>query len=157
MTTTATGGPTVVVGVDGSDGSRAALHHALAEATRRRTGVRVIVSYRAPDYWAELLSQDPRVPAPAPGAGVAARARDLVDAVVADRRAAAEPVPAQTVEIVAVAGLATDVLVDAAAEAELLVVGHRGRGARHGRLTGPVAIGCVLRAPCPVTVVPAAP
>nr|WP_285659118.1 universal stress protein [Actinomycetospora sp. NBRC 106375] len=71
---------------------------------------------------------------------------------VAARRAAGEPVPAGPVDVLGVAGPPADVLVDAAGDADLLVVGHRGRGARHGRLTGPVAIGCVLRARCPVTV-----
>ncbi|WP_352232069.1 universal stress protein [Actinomycetospora sp. NBRC 106375] len=60
--------------------------------------------------------------------------------------------PAGPVDVLGVAGPPADVLVDAAGDADLLVVGHRGRGARHGRLTGPVAIGCVLRARCPVTV-----
>ncbi|MDD7967930.1 universal stress protein [Actinomycetospora lemnae] len=145
----------VVVGVDGSDGSRAALHHALGEAARRGAGVRVVVSYLPRDYWADLFALDHRPPTPDPGNGATTRARALVDEVVAERTAAGQPSPDGAVEVVGVAGPPADVLVDVAADADLLVVGHRGRGARHGRLTGPVALGCVLRARCPVTVVPA--
>ncbi|MDF2977093.1 MAG: hypothetical protein K0S40_1821 [Actinomycetospora sp.] len=149
-----TGEPAVVVGVDGSDGARAALHHALAEAARRHVGLRVVVAYVPTDYWSELFVLE-RPPAPPdPGPAATARARALVDEVVAARRTAGAPVPEAAIEVVAVGGPPVDVLVDAAADADLLVVGHRGRGAQRGRLTGPVAIGCVLRGRCPVTVVP---
>ncbi|GAA4783451.1 hypothetical protein GCM10023200_16120 [Actinomycetospora chlora] len=145
----------VVVGLDGSDGARAALHHALGEAARRRAGVRAVVSYLPTDYWTDLLSADLPRRAPDAGAGATARARAVVAEVVAERGAAGEPLPERPIEVLGVAGPPADVLVDAAEGEALLVVGHRGRGARHGRLTGPVAIGCVLRARCPVTVVPA--
>jgi nucleotide-binding universal stress UspA family protein len=42
----------------------------------------------------------------------------------------------------------------AAAAADSPLIGHRGGGAVHGRPTGPVALGCILRSRCPVTVVP---
>jgi nucleotide-binding universal stress UspA family protein len=80
-----------------------------------------------------------------------------VDEVVAERRAAASPLPERHVEVIGAVGPPADVLVDASDGADLLVVGHRGRGDVHGRLTGPVALGCVLRGRCPVTVVPATP
>lgn len=147
-------GPAVVVGVDGSDGSRAALRYALDEAGRRRAGLRVVVAYAPSDYWADLVALDRRPPTPDPGTGATARARAMVQEVVAERRARAATLPADEVEVVGAAGPPADVLIDAADGAELLVVGHRGRGAAHGRLTGPVALGCVLRSRCPVTVVP---
>jgi nucleotide-binding universal stress UspA family protein len=53
------------------------------------------------------------------------------------------------------AGRAGDVLVDAAEDADLLVVGHRGRGAMSSVLIGSVGLYCLLHANCPVTVVPA--
>ncbi len=40
----------VVVGVDGSTGSRAALRYALEDAARRGTGVRVISALIPPQY-----------------------------------------------------------------------------------------------------------
>ena len=42
----------------------------------------------------------------------------------------------------------------AADEADLLVVGHRGRGGLRSVALGSVGLGCVLHAPCPVLVVP---
>jgi nucleotide-binding universal stress UspA family protein len=43
--------------------------------------------------------------------------------------------------------------VDAAEAAELLVIGHRGRGSVASVLLGSVGLYCVLNARCPVTVV----
>jgi nucleotide-binding universal stress UspA family protein len=151
---TAADGHAVVVGVDGSEGSRAALHHALAEAARRHVGVRVIVAYAPAYYWAELFALEPRPPTPDPGPAAKAGARRLLDEVVADRRAAAAPLPDQEIEVVGVVGSPVDVLVGAGEGADLLVLGHGGHGAAPGLPAGSVALGCVLRGRCPITVVP---
>jgi nucleotide-binding universal stress UspA family protein len=45
------------------------------------------------------------------------------------------------------------VLVEASEGADLLVLGHRGRGALRSALLGSVGLHCVLHATCPVTVV----
>ena len=42
---------TVVVGVDGSPESRAAIEFAMREATRRQTSLRVIAAAQLPEYW----------------------------------------------------------------------------------------------------------
>jgi nucleotide-binding universal stress UspA family protein len=54
----------------------------------------------------------------------------------------------------AVAGSPAEVLVDIARDAELLVVGSRGRGAFTGLLLGSTSQRCAERSPCPVVVVP---
>jgi len=48
-------------------------------------------------------------------------------------------------------------LLDQAAQAELLVVGHRGLGAVASVCLGSVGLQCVLHAVCPVVVVPPVP
>ena len=50
-------------------------------------------------------------------------------------------------------GSPVDVVLKAARDAALLVVGHRGRGAWRSALLGSVGLGVLLNAPCPVTVV----
>jgi len=49
-------------------------------------------------------------------------------------------------------GYPADVLLDAAKGADLLVLGHRGRGAVTSALIGSVSLHCVLHAHCPVLV-----
>ena len=71
--------------------------------------------------------------------------------VVAGRDGILTDVP---VEVWAIPGPAAAVLVEQAAEADLLVVGHRGRGALRSAVRGSVGMQCVLHAPGPVTVVP---
>ena len=47
-------GPRVVVAVDGSAGSEAALRFAMEDAARRGVPVEAVVAYRPPDYWTDL-------------------------------------------------------------------------------------------------------
>jgi nucleotide-binding universal stress UspA family protein len=141
----------VVVGVDGSPGSRAALEFAMAEAARRGALLRVVAAVTLPQFWG--TSYGMYVPPP-PGdivGDIRKETRRFVDEVVADRSDPAGTVP---ISIEAHAGRAGEVLVDAAAGAELLVVGHRGRGAVSAMLLGSVGLHCLLHAGCPVTVVP---
>ena len=50
-------------------------------------------------------------------------------------------------------GHPAEVLIDESADADLLVVGHRGHGGFAGMHIGSVSIHCVNAAHCPVTVV----
>ena len=52
---------TIVVGVDGSDGSRAALEFALDEAARRGAAVRVVLAMPETEYWATANGMSPSV------------------------------------------------------------------------------------------------
>ncbi|WP_233498881.1 universal stress protein [Blastococcus sp. TF02A-26] len=77
-------------------------------------------------------------------------AETQVAAVLADR-----PDGAVTprVHLEVTQGAPSDVLVQRARGAALLVVGSRGRGAVRAALLGSVALHCVMHAPCPVLVV----
>ncbi len=140
----------IVVGVDGSDGSRAALEFAMEEAARRGSGVRVVWAIPETGYWAAAYGMTPALIGEL-GKDLEKAGRTMADAVVADRGDALAGVP---VEVLAVPGPAASVLVGQAAEADLLVVGHRGRGELRSMLLGSVGLQCVLHAPGPVTVVP---
>ena len=60
---------------------------------------------------------------------------------------------ADTVARLGIPGPAAKALLEKAADADLLVVGHRGRGGFKSAVLGSVGMHCVLHATCPVTVV----
>jgi nucleotide-binding universal stress UspA family protein len=137
----------VVVGLDGSDASRVALEQALAEAGRLGAEVTAVAAYSAASYWSDAYVV--LVPPPDRLRENAQRgAEAMVSAVVGAAQ------PAVPVRTTAVEGPAGEVLVSAAEDADLLVVGGRGHGAIRGMLLGSVALHCVVHAACPVMVVP---
>jgi nucleotide-binding universal stress UspA family protein len=141
---------TVVVGIDGSPGSRAALEFALDEAARRQARLRVVAAARMPEHWATAYGM-PQPPAPSQIiADVKAEAQRMVDAVIGGR-----PQSGVSITVEAQAGAPGDVLAQASQGADLLVIGHRGRGRVVSALIGSVGLDCMLHATCPVTVVPA--
>jgi len=143
-------GPRVVVAVDGSAGSEAALRFALADAARRGVPVVAVIAYRVPDWQGEYSGL---------GAAEEKRIRDMVRsqcvdkvrAVVDAAREMADPLP--DVQVRAVLGSPGDVLVRESHGADLLVVGSRGHGGFHNMLLGSTSIQCATHATCPVTVV----
>jgi nucleotide-binding universal stress UspA family protein len=139
----------VVVGVDGSPESLAALRFALNDAARRRTGVKVVSAYVPPEYWAVSYSLT-TLPAPEDLAADCAQVgREAIAAAVA-----ADPeIGSVPTEVIAVPGPAAKALIDQAGDADLLVVGHRGRGGFKSAVLGSVGLHCALHATCPVTIV----
>ncbi|WP_214367542.1 universal stress protein [Pseudonocardia sp. H11422] len=147
---------TIVVGVDGSAESRAALAHALEDAGRRGARVRVVSVFQPPEYWAIAYGMAAPPSEEQVTADVETSVRELVGSVVTERPGVAE-VP---VEIRVVPGVPARVLIDESRDAAVLVLGHRGRGGFASALLGSVGMQCVLHAPCPVTIVrpvPASP
>jgi nucleotide-binding universal stress UspA family protein len=142
---------TIVVGVDGTPGSRAALRHALAEAARRGAELLVVRAFEVPEPWYEGYSVVHPPSASEMTIAIEGRTRVLVRETAEAMGGDAARVP---VEVAAVVGAAGPALVDRARGAELLVVGHRGRHAVASALLGSVGLHCVLHAACPVTVVP---
>jgi nucleotide-binding universal stress UspA family protein len=147
--TSAAEAPRVVVGVDGSTESRAALVAALQEADRTGAEVEVVAAYFPTDYWTDatlVLAQSVE----AIRADLERRVDELVSEVVAERTAAGR---ASRVRTTIQEGPAADVLLQRAQNAQLLVVGSRGRGAIRGLLLGSVALQCAMHAPGPVMLV----
>lgn len=141
---------TIVVGVDGSAGSRAALAFAVAEAGRRGGAVLRAVSVWQYPYIA--LAPAPLGGAVAPATEMQAAAEEALATVLAE---AALPEGLE-VERVVREGSAAHVLLDEAESAALLVVGARGHGGFTGLLLGSVATQCVNHARVPTAVIPAA-
>lgn len=144
----------IVVGFDGSAHAETAFRYAVDEAARQGIAVRVVVAHDPPDAWmAEygmpLIADDGSI-----RRAVEDTARERIEEIHAGMDADRRAVP---VEVVAITGPAAAVLVQEAQGARQLVVGHRGRGGLRSTLLGSVGLGVVLRAPCPVTVVPPAP
>lgn len=139
----------IVVGVDDSPQAAAALRWALDEARLRHATLEVVHTWLFPVIGdvagaaADTLVRD-----------LERAARQLLDHVV-DGVAGSDP--GVKVERRVVEGGAAMVLIDAAVDAELLVVGSRGRGGFAGLLLGSVAQQCLHHAPCPVVVVRSAP
>jgi nucleotide-binding universal stress UspA family protein len=140
----------VVVGIDGSPGSRAAAEYALEEAALRGGELRVVAVAPVPDYWAVTygLSQPP--PPTELIDKVRVEARKFTDELVAANPETAAEV---TVTVEARTGVAWHQLTEAAKGAALLVLGHRGRGAMASAMLGSVGLQSVLHAQTPVTIV----
>jgi nucleotide-binding universal stress UspA family protein len=141
--------PVVVVGVDGSEGSRAAVGYALDDAARRGARVRVITVFEEPQYWAVAYGMSAPAPLDQVTAGMEKAAQHVVDEVRAER-AERSDVPA---DVEAQIGSPAAVLVDQARDADLLVLGHRGHGGFASTVLGSVGLRCVLHASGPVTIV----
>ena len=131
----------VVVGVDGSEGSRRALRWAARQS--RSTGARL----RAVWAWSYLDQPVERFD-PAYGEDDARRSLDEALAALGDEAAGLD------VEPVVVCDLAARALLDSAKDADLVVVGSRGVGGFEGLLLGSVSSQVASHASCPVVVVP---
>jgi nucleotide-binding universal stress UspA family protein len=143
---------TVIVGVDGSAGARAALEFAVDEAVRRNSALQVVAVVQLPAYgFAAMAGVVP--PSPAVLLEDVGRAvQQHVDAVVATREDGDQLV----ISVETLAGHPGQELCAAAGDADLLVVGRSGHGSVTDGLLGSVGLHCVQHARSPVTVVRAA-
>lgn len=136
----------IVVGVDGSDQSICALFWAAREARRRRCPLHVVTAYTVPIFAASSMD-----------AGYST----IDDAVI---REGAQSVLDSAVERIrhydiqvfprVESGDAAAVLLELSEDADLMVVGSRGRGGFVGRLLGSVSSAVPAHAKCPTVVVP---
>lgn len=140
----------IVVGVDGSQPSLAALRFAVDEARLRGAPVHALCAWQYPQAYAGIGSGWVADVGNYDYQGGAATLVDEAVAALADQRAGVDIIP------VIEEGHPAVLLVRAAATADLLVVGSRGHGGFTGMLLGSVGQHCVHHALCPVVVVPAA-
>ena len=138
----------VVVGVDGSEGARAALAFALAEARLRETGVRAVAAWQVPATVSAsgIPALDPGLPDQ-----MQLEAREALERAL---EAAGDLAAGVAIEPVVRLGAPAQVLLEEAQDADLLVVGSRGLGGFSALLLGSVGQQCAHHAPCPLVIVP---
>jgi nucleotide-binding universal stress UspA family protein len=143
---------TWVVGVDGSEDSRTALEWAAIQATGRGVEIVALCTWRAPILPSDAVGQ----PALLMDWGdFEAELRRRLDEIIESVRpddVSTEVVPRIVPRVVQ--GRASHTLIEESREAELLVVGSRGRGGLSGVVLGSVSQQCATHASVPVAVVP---
>lgn len=144
----ATDGERVVVGVDGSDPSRAALGWALTEARLRSATLEAVHAWEVPVIFGPVGVGFPYETGP-----IERAAHELIDQEV-DKALADTGTAGVTVERTVSANGPTTALLDAAENADLVVVGRRGVGGFQRLLLGSVSDHVARHAPCPVVVMP---
>jgi nucleotide-binding universal stress UspA family protein len=139
----------IVVGVDGSEPSRAALQWAVDEACRRQAQLETVHVWQYPNVYATTGAFSAFV---FDSSELEAAAKAELDEIVAtvDASGLASPI-IQTV----VSGVPASVLLEKAQDADVLVVGSRGRGGFAGLLLGSVSQQLAHHAHCPLVIVPA--
>lgn len=130
----------IVVGVDGSEESLAALDWAVDEARLRRAKVRMITAWHYP---------------PVPSTVEDDGSSDSLHAAERIQADALKAVAAEGVDItgILVRGTAAPALLDAAKDADLLIVGSRGHGGFAGLRLGSVSSQVTHHGSCPVLIV----
>ena len=138
----------IVVGVDGSPGSLAALCWALREAASRGLTAHAVAAWEFPmeSTFGDMATVGDFHPVVA--------AEEILVSALADASVAADD---PTVTTAPVEGHPAEVLMRMASSAELLVVGSRGHGRIFGALLGSVSHYVAAHAACPVVVIKPTP
>jgi nucleotide-binding universal stress UspA family protein len=141
--------PGILVGIDGSTGSRKALEWAVREAGIRKAPLTVVtvqqavvgflgttVGYPGDDELTDFARKTARV-----------ETEEVLDQIADDARPA-------SVSVLAVLGVPAEELLKAAVNADMIVVGSRGAGGFKKLLLGSVSSHAVHYGYCPVVVIP---
>lgn len=134
---------TIVVGVDGSAAADAALDWATEEAARTQHSLHLVSAYSLPMTGATPMAVPLEV-------DLEKGTQTVLDEAVARVREQAPAVQVTTTVRMANASVA---LLDAAADAGMVVVGSRGHRPLRGALLGSTALQVATHAPCPTVVV----
>ena len=130
----------IVVGIDGSEHSNAALKWALAEARQHSGMVTAVLAWQMP-----FVSF--------PGAFDRDELDEEYKKFLNETVSAVAPTPAVPLETVIAEGDPTESLIEASKGANLLVLGSRGRSPFAGLMLGSVSQGAAASAHCPVVLV----
>lgn len=151
----------IVVGVDGSEGSKRALRWAAEEARLRSCVLEAVYVYEHTPSWQLYaygegplggIGEPPLAGATTDDDEAAdERAKELLQATVAEVVTDPQQVDLRLVAIED--RRPARVLVERSAEAGMLVIGSRGRGGFAGLLLGSVSQQCTQHATCPVVVI----
>lgn len=137
----------VVAGIDGSRQSLVAVDWAAAEAELRQRPLRLVHAFEWPEFNVRL--------GPPPGAPAEAGFQNMAQAIVDEAQARVRTAyPHLAVTADCVEGFRRPVLVAAAREADLMVVGSRGLGTVGALVIGSTTAELAARAVCPVVIVP---
>jgi nucleotide-binding universal stress UspA family protein len=137
--------PLVVVGVDGSDCSRKALGLAVEEARQRKARLRIVAAWSMPvmmyagGYMAGIDPSTFEHESQSEAKAAVAQAHELAPELEVDSITPNKP--------------AAPALLEAAKDADLLVVGSRGLGGFERLLLGSVSQQVAQHAPCPILIV----
>jgi nucleotide-binding universal stress UspA family protein len=131
---------TIVVGIDGSRHSEAALRWALTEAEARQGEVTAVFAWQVP-----FLSF--------PGAFDKGELEQAAKNFLIETVSAVAPSPPVPLQPLVAEGDPAEALVVASMDADQLVIGTRGRSPFMGAVLGAVSLRCASAARCPVTLV----
>jgi nucleotide-binding universal stress UspA family protein len=137
----------IVVGVDGSDHARRALKWAIAEANAHQAQLIVVSAWQIPS----VVLTSPVATAAYDDEVWRQAATDDMEAAL--QSVAPDGLPARLDRQIT-EGPPAKVLVDAGKDADMIVVGSRGRGGFAGLLLGSVSQHVAHHASCPVVIVP---
>lgn len=132
----------IVVGVDGSSSSKAALRWAIRQAKLTGSSVEAVTTWHYPAAYGLAPGSDGSYDFEANAKNALVEALAEVSGVEPD----------VLVRPLVTEGFAAEVLLHEAQGADLLVVGSRGHGGLTSALLGSVSMYCVLHAHCPVLV-----
>jgi nucleotide-binding universal stress UspA family protein len=137
---TTTNRPLIIVGVDGSEQSTRAVAWGADYAKVTGGVLELFTSW----YWPQPYGYPMAIPS---------YDGEAVARTVAEKAAAEVTLPPDQLRTTVVSGPPAQLLVEASARADLLVIGNRGHSGLAGLLLGSVGAHCVHHAHCPVVVV----
>ena len=139
--------PGIIVGVDGSGDSRRALEWAMNEAAVQHVRLTVItVAPPVVGYWGVAYYREYQA--------LVDQAQLVAEEAVEKVRAHLGDASPASVTIQAVSGIAAEEMLNAAQNADMIVLGSRGTGRLSKRRLGSVSTQITYHARCPVVVIP---